>query len=315
MSGRRVVVVLGGNAFVSEGGPLTMAGQFAFAEAVLAKLLPLARPPIELVLSHGNGPQVGHMLSRAEKALGESYALPLEVCVAESEGELGYVLLQSLRNVLGAGDVRRPVASLLTEVRVDADDPAFAHPEKPIGPVYAEDRARELRAQGFALVHEPGRGHRRVVPSPEPREILDLEVIELLLERGVLVVAAGGGGIPVVREGGRQRGVEAVIDKDLSAALLAERLGAEMLLIVTGVPCAYLDYGRPAQRPLARVTPSEVRRLAAQGHFPPGNMGPKLEAAARFASRPGRRAVVCAPSNLTESLAGRAGTLVALEPA
>jgi carbamate kinase len=313
-SKRRVVVVLGGNAFMPPDGKLTMAGQFRFAHQALSALEPLFASDVELLLGHGNGPQVGFMLTRVEQSLGEAYALPLEVCVAESEGELGYVLLQSLSNVLSEMHRVRPVASLLTQVRVAADDPAFSNPTKPIGPVYDTVRADELAARGFVVKSDPGRGLRRVVPSPEPLEVIETAVIDRLLSLGVIVVAAGGGGIPVVRDQGALRGVEAVIDKDLTAALVGQAIGADLLVILTGVPCAYAAYGTREQRPLLRLTPDEVRALAREGHFPAGSMGPKMEAMARFAGAAGRRAVVCDPQSLPEALEGRAGTTVVQPP-
>jgi carbamate kinase len=291
-------------------GKLTMAGQFRFAHQALSALEPLFASDVELLLGHGNGPQVGFMLTRVEQSLGEAYALPLEVCVAESEGELGYVLVQSLSNVLSESSRVRPVASLLTQVRVAADDPAFSCPTKPIGPVYDAARANELRARGFVVKDDPGRGLRRVVPSPEPLEVIESAVIDRLLSSGVMVVAAGGGGIPVVRENGSLRGVEAVIDKDLTAALVGAAIGAELLVILTGVPCAYAAFRTRDQRPLLRLSPDEVRALAREGHFPAGSMGPKMEAMARFASAAGRRAVVCDPASLPEALEGLAGTTV-----
>ncbi|MBW2271188.1 MAG: carbamate kinase [Deltaproteobacteria bacterium] len=306
----RVVVALGGNAFARGGARLSMEGQFRFAHEALRQLSPLLGEEHRIVLCHGNGPQVGHMLIRVERSLGAAYAIPLEVCVAESEGELGYVLLQSLHNVLAEVGVRRPVASLLTQVVVDAADPAFANPTKPIGPGYEAEQAAELRARGFALVEDPDRGWRRVVPSPEPLEIVDLDVLAQLFERGVLVIAAGGGGIPVVREANKLEGVDAVVDKDLTAALLADRVGAELLVILTGVPCAYRNYGSERQAPLGRLSPARVGELLAEGHFPPGSMGPKMEAARRFVRRDGRRAIVCDPDALSAALRGEAGTRI-----
>ncbi|MGD8862499.1 MAG: carbamate kinase [Myxococcales bacterium] len=310
---QRVVAALGGNAFASRTGELTMAGQFELASAALQALSPLLQPRVQLLLAHGNGPQVGYILTRAEAALGAAYALPLSVCVAESEGELGYVLLQSLHNVLSELGIERPVASLLTQVLVSPGDPAFAAPSKPIGPVIAADRAEALRSRGFAVAEDRGRGLRRVVPSPEPLEVLDAALLARVLEMGAVVVAAGGGGIPVVREGGRLRGVAAVVDKDLTAALLAAALGAERLLILTDVPCAYRDFGTGRQAPLHELTPTQVRALAAEGHFPAGSMGPKMEAAARFASAPGRSALICDPPSLAAALRGEAGTRVTVE--
>lgn len=307
---RRVVVALGGNAFVRPGTPLTMAAQFDYAREALRSLAPLLAPSVGLLLVHGNGPQVGHMLTRVERALGEAYAVSLEVCVAETEGELGYVLARSLHDVLAELGITRPVASVLTQVVVGSDDPAFARPTKFIGPSYDDARADVLRAGGFPVAHDVGRGWRRVVASPEPRAVVEEQVLAALLGLGVIVVAGGGGGIPVVRRGARLEGVDAVIDKDLTAALVADRVGADLLVILTGVPCAYLGFGAPGARPLGRVTPDEVRAHAREGHFPDGSMGPKMEAAARFASVVGRRAVVCDPASLSRALTGEAGTIV-----
>jgi carbamate kinase len=306
----RAIVVLGGNAFVPRHGRLTMAGQFRFARAALSHLQPLFREDIQLLISHGNGPQVGHILIRVEEALGKAYSIPLEVCVAESEGELGYVLEQTLHNLLIEVGAARPIAGLLTQVVVDADDPAFANPTKPIGPFYSAPQAKALRRQGFEVREDAGRGFRRVVPSPRPREIVEVEVIRRLLDMRIIVIAAGGGGIPVVRENGRLRGVEAVVDKDLAAALLGETLGADLLVILTGVPCAYRHFGTAQQEPIRCITVGQARRLLEEGHFPPGSMGPKIEAAIQFADRPGRAVVICDPASLSGALAGHAGTVI-----
>lgn len=306
----RIVAALGGNAFAAPGRGLTMAGQFAYAEEALAHLLPLLAPDVELMLAHGNGPQVGHMLIRVEQALGEAYALPLEVCVAESEGELGYVLQQTLYNLMHARGVPRPVASVLTQVVVDPHDPGFAHPTKPIGPYYDAARAAALASEGFALVEEPGRGFRRVVASPRPLRVVEQVVIEDLLSDGVLVIAAGGGGIPVVETEGHLTGVDAVIDKDRAAALLADVLNADLLVILTGVPCAYLHYGTPQQVGLHRIPAHEARALLVDGHFPAGSMGPKIEAAVDFVNRASRTAIICDPPTLAAALRGEAGTII-----
>ncbi len=303
--------MLGGNAFAPPGAPLTMAGQFRFAEEALAMLGPLLGPEVELVVGHGNGPQVGHMLVRVEEALGKAYALPLEVCVAESEGELGYVLAQTLGNLCRERGAPRAVASLLTQVEVDAADPAFARPEKPVGPFYDRAEAAALEREGFSVRQDAGRGYRRVVPSPEPLAIIDVEVVSRLVSMGVIVIAAGGGGIPVTRDaGGLLHSIDAVIDKDLTAAMLADAIDADLLLILTAIDGAYLHHGEVGATRLARVSPDEVRALAAHGHFAPGSMGPKMEAAARFGSRAGRRTVICDPPSLALALEGRAGTTV-----
>jgi carbamate kinase len=304
------VIALGGNAFVAAGEPLTMGGQVRFAHAAMGALLPIFESGAEVVITHGNGPQVGYMLARVEQSLGAAYEIPLEVCVAESEGELGYVLAQSLHNVLAEHAIARPVVSILTQVEVDPNDPAFARPTKPIGPFYHEGRAMELRARGFAVAEDAGRGYRRVVPSPVPRAIVEADVVAKLLALGVVVVAAGGGGVPVVRRGERLEGVDAVIDKDRASALLAEHVGADLLLVLTGVPCAYTGFGTDAEAPIGRVTPAEVHALAARGHFPEGSMGPKMEAAADFVEATGGVAIVTDPTSVADALEGRAGTRI-----
>jgi carbamate kinase len=306
----RVVAALGGNAFVPAGGTLTAEGQLRFAREALSHLAPFFSPEVELLVTHGNGPQVGHQLDRAERSLGAAYALPLDVCVAQTQGELGYVLAQALRELMARRGVVRPVASLVTQVVVDPDDPAFHHPCKPVGPFLDPARAAALRATGAVVEDDAGRGLRRVVPSPEPKSVVEAEVVRRLLALGAAVVAGGGGGIPVISAGDGLRGVEAVVDKDLTSALLADDLGAELLAILTDVPCAYTDFRTPARTPVGRVGASRARALLAEGHFAPGSMEPKMEACARFASRHGRRAIVCDPPGLAAALRGEGGTIV-----
>lgn len=306
----RVVVALGGNAFVRPDGVLSMHDQFEFARRALLRLLPLFDSHLETLICHGNGPQVGYMLIRVDRALGDAYALPLEVCVAESEGELGYVLQQSLHNVLVTAGRPRPVVSVLTQVVVDAEDPDFDRPSKPIGPFYDAARAETLAEEGFVLMEDAGRGYRRVVPSPRPRAIVELNVLDRLLSDGVVVVAGGGGGIPVVDVQGSLHGVEAVVDKDLSSALMADQLGAQRLVILTAVPQAYTDFGTPAQAPIAEVSAAEARALLEGGHFAAGSMRPKFQAAVEFASKPGREAIICDPETLEAALAGEGGTRI-----
>ena len=306
----RAVVALGGNAFVRPGGPLTMQGQFEFAHSALTCLEPLLTEETQLLITHGNGPQVGHMLIRVEAALGQAYGMPLEVCVAESEGELGYVLQQTLHNLLVGRDRQRPIASLLTQVVVDPADPAFAAPSKPVGPFYDSHQAAALRNRGFPVHEDAGRGFRRVVPSPKPQAIVELDIIRQLLDAGVVAVAAGGGGIPVVRDDGRLAGVEAVVDKDLASAMLGQELAADLLVILTGVPCAYRDFNTSRQQPVAHITVDEGRQLIDEGHFAPGSMRPKMEAAVAFAATRGRRAIICNPQGLANALKGQGGTHV-----
>lgn len=312
---QRLVVSLGGNAFARSGEPLTMAGQFAFAERTLAPLAPILGSDTQVLVTHGNGPQVGFILTRVEEALGKAYRLPLEVCVAESEGEMGYLLQQTLYN-LGRG--HRPVATVLTQVVVDAKDPAFDSPSKPIGPCFDPGQTATLAAAGVPLLlDEAGRG-RRVVASPEPLRIVEAGVIARMLDLGVVAIAAGGGGIPVIEleaahgggAKGELQGIEAVVDKDLATALLATELDADRLVLVTGVEGVYRDFGTARPRLLRNADPDELESLAAQGQFPPGSMGPKVSAAIRYVRATGRPAVICQPSDLAAALTGEAGTVV-----
>jgi carbamate kinase len=271
--------------------------------------VPLVAAGHRVVIAHGNGLQIGHILIRVEQALGKAYGLPLEVCVAESQGEIGYLLEQALHNALTEQGLRRPVVGVLTQVVVDARDPAFGHPTKPVGPAFDQRGAEDLRRAGFTVVEEAGRGWRKVVASPRPLEIVDAEPIGWLLERGAVVIAAGGGGIPVVRSpDGRLQGVPAVIDKDCAAALLARTIGAQRLLILTGEPAVYLDYRNPGQRPLRTLDPEQARRHAAAGHFPPGSMGPKVASAVEFVEQGGELALITSVARLEAALRGEDGT-------
>jgi carbamate kinase len=306
----KLVISLGGNAFAGANEAMTMSGQFAFAAATLEPLSRFLDSDCQLLVTHGNGPQVGYILTRVEEALGKAYSLPLEVCVAESEGEIGYVLQQTLHN-LTCG--RHPVATLLTQVLVDENDPAFLNPTKPVGPWFELQQAATLEAAGIALVYDSdGRG-RRVVPSPRPTSIVEVQVIRKMLELGVIVIAAGGGGIPVVERNGRLEGVEAVVDKDLATALLAVAIGADLLVLVTGVPGVYTNFLSDDARLLEHIHPDELEALASAGHFPPGSMGPKVEAAIHYVRATGKRAVICQPGDLVQAIAGKLGTIVDAE--
>jgi carbamate kinase len=297
----RVVAALGGNALLHRGEPADAATQRRNVARAARSLAALADEH-DLVITHGNGPQVGLLALQAE-AYADVPPYPLDVLGAESEGMVGYLVEQGLRAELPG----REAATLLTQVVVDPDDPAFASPSKPIGPVYSAERARALAAERGWAVGRDGDGWRRVVPSPEPRWIVELEAIELLVDAGVVVICAGGGGVPVrALEDGRLEGVEAVIDKDLAAALLARELDADALLLLTDVSAVELDHGTPEARPLRSATPAELRALA----LPAGSMGPKAEAAARFVEGGGRLAAICSLDDAPAALAGEAGTLV-----
>jgi carbamate kinase len=248
-------------------------------------------------------------LLRSERASDQVYSQSLDVCDAVTQGEIGYLLQQSLHNELHAAGVRVPVATILSQAIVDADDPAMRHPTKPIGPFYsradAEERGRQL---GWQVVEDAARGYRRVVPSPDPIEIVEEPVIRGLLAQGVLVIAAGGGGIPVVRTPEGLKGVEAVIDKDRVSALLASRLGVDCFIISTDADCVYVDYRKPTQRPLGRVSAAEIGAYRAAGQFPPGNMGPKVESALRFLKNGGREVIITSYEHLRTAAHGGAGT-------
>lgn len=298
----RVVAALGGNALLRRGEPADAQLQRANVALAAASLAAIAREH-ELVVTHGNGPQVG-LLALQAAAYKDVRPYPLDVLGAESEGMIGYMLEQALVNELRDRDV----VSLLTQVAIDPADRAFQHPSKPIGPVYRREQARRLAAErGFDIAPD-GTSWRRVVPSPEPQRILEIEPIRILLASGVLVICVGGGGVPVARDAdGTLRGVEAVIDKDLAAAMLARDVDAQILLLLTDVPCIELDWGTPRARPLRAATPQQLRAL----DLAEGSMRPKAEAAARFAEH-GGRAVICALDAAAQALAGRAGTAVQL---
>jgi len=238
------------------------------------------------------------------------YFLPLHACGATTQGEIGYLLQQALAEALAEREIGRPVATVLTQVVVSASDPAFRRPTKPIGPFYTRAQADERRRDGWTLVEDPVHGFRRVVASPEPLEIVEAEVIRALVDRGVLVVALGGGGVPVIRRGNRLIGVDAVIDKDLASALLACRLGVERLVISTTVDYIAVDYGLPSERPLRIVTAEQLERYHRDGQFPAGSMGPKVEAALRFLRDGGSEVVVTSPTLLREAVMKGAGTHV-----
>ena len=303
----RLVVSLGGNAFARKGENMSMAGQFRFAADTLAPLASLITGETQLLVTHGNGPQVGYILTRVEEALDSAYTLPLEVCVAESEGEIGYVLQQTLHNI-GAG--RRPVATLLTQVVVDAADPAFSRPTKPIGPWFEAAQAERLQAANLPLVRDEAGRCRRVVPSPAPIRIVETSVIDKMLSLGVITIAAGGGGIPVIEKDRKLEGVEAVVDKDLATALLAIELGADRLVLVTDVDGVYENFAAANARRIESATPETLATLAAEGHFAEGTMGPKVAAAVQFVRTTGEKAVICQPKDLEAALNGNAGTIV-----
>ncbi len=267
----------------------------------------------EIVLTHGNGPQVGSILIQQES--GEPYVpgMPLDICVAESQGLIGYMIQQSLRNTLEAHGIQREVVTVITQVFVDEKDPAFQNPTKPVGPFYTYERAEKLRKEGITIVEDAGRGYRRVVPSPDPKQVLEAEVIKSLLKQGIIVIGVGGGGIPVGRKGlsgKEQYGIEAVIDKDLASEVLAESIEADCFIILTDVEKVALNYGEKDQKNLDILTVKEAETYLEEGHFAPGSMGPKILAAIRFLKAGGKRVIITSPEKFSETLKGKAGTQI-----
>lgn len=310
---RTVVIAIGGNSLISDSDHRTVSDQYAAAQQTCAHIAGmLEAEALRLVVTHGNGPQVGFILRRSELAAPELHMVPLDSCVADTQGALGYHLQCALRNEFTGRRLARTAATVVTQVRVDAGDPAFRRPDKPIGSFMTAAQAQAHREQdGWELVEDAGRGWRRVVASPAPRAVLELGVIRALLDAGIVVVACGGGGIAVVEDAsGRIQGVPAVIDKDLASSLLAHELGAELLIISTAVEQVCLDFGKPTQRSLDRMTLAEARRYIAEGHFKPGSMLPKMQAVVAFLEQGGGEAIITDPAHLTAAIAGHAGTRI-----
>lgn len=311
---RTAVIAIGGNSLIKDKQHQTVPDQFAATDETCAHIADILQQGWRVVITHGNGPQVGFILLRSELASHVLHSVPLDSCGADTQGALGYMIQQLLGNRLGEVGVDIPVTTVVTQVVVDGDDPAFKSPTKPIGPFYDEEKARLYeREHGWAVMEDAGRGWRRVVPSPIPREIVELEAIKTLLEAGFVVIAVGGGGIPVVRDKeGKLRGVEAVIDKDYASSLLASGIDADLFLVSTAVEKVYLNYGQPSQKPLDRVTVAEAKHYLGEGHFPPGSMGPKIEAVIQFLERGGEEALITSPENLARALRGETGTRITL---
>jgi carbamate kinase len=306
-----VVAAIGGNALAATDGVGSPSEWFDALARALPPLVELVDAGHQLVLTHGNGPQVGDEMLRMEIAKPVMPALTLDLCVAETEGSLGYAIQQVLGNLLRARGIRRDVASVITQIVVDADDPAFRSATKPIGPFYTKAQAtRMAREHGWNVVDDAGRGWRRVVPSPRPVRVVEAQLIRALVDAGVVPIAGGGGGIPVVETDKGLRGVEAVIEKDRTTGVLARELGADRVLFLTGVDRVAVGWGTPAQRWLDRLPVREARALLAAGEFPPGSMGPKVEAAVDFIERGGSAAVITSLDCVSDAVAGRAGTQI-----
>ncbi len=310
MDSRRAVIALGGNAMTGPDGSATPAAQQAALAVAAGAIAEVVAAGVEVVLTHGNGPQVGNLLVKNEMAASVVPPVPLDWCVAQTQATVGFTLTDELDAALAARGLDRRTAALVTRTLVDPADPHFAAPSKPIGRYLPAEEAARFVALGQLWEDRGPRGWRRVVASPEPRSVVDAPAVAALLAAGFVVVCAGGGGVPVVAER-PMRGVEAVIDKDLTAALLARELGADTLVIATDVRNVVLGFGTDAERPLGRVTPAELRAHAAAGEFGRGSMGPKVEAALRFVEGGGERAVITSLENIADAVTGNAvGTVI-----
>ncbi len=307
----RVLIALGGNAITGPDGDAAPDAQTEAITEAMESVADLVAAGVDVVLTHGNGPQVGNLLVKNELSAAVVPPVPLDWCGAQTQGTIGFLILDALDVALQRRSAVHPVAVVVTRTRVDADDPAFCKPTKPVGRYLPKAQAQVLIEHGQTWEDRGERGWRRVVPSPEPLEILDVPAVRGLLGQGFVPVAAGGGGIPVVRDDdGTLCGVEAVIDKDLAAAVLGAALDVDVLVIATDVDNAVLGWGTPQARPLGPVSTAELRAHAAQGHFSSGSMGPKVEAALRFVERGGKRAIITSLHNIGPAVTGDAGTLV-----
>ena len=305
---RRVLIALGGNAlFDSDGGNNIDPTRL---NQVCQQIVQVVEAGYQPILTFGNGPQVGQLLEMAEcHTLPPKWPIPLDVCVSWTQAEIGYAITKYLHNALAEKGLTRPLVEVNTTVIVQADDPAFLNPTKPIGNFFDETMSEALaKERGWMMKEDSGRGWRRVVPSPMPRGILEQTAIQALVDSGCIVMCGGGGGIPVMFEDGYIRGVEAVIDKDFTACLLAQMLGIDDCVICTGVDYVYLNYGKPDQKQLTQVSVSEGRGYLDQGHFPPGSMGPKVHALLNFVAAGGQRAIITQLERLTDALNGQSGT-------
>ena len=313
---KRLVIAIGGNATHPENISGTSAEQKVIAKQTADALLPLALLGTELVITHGNGPVVGKILMRQALTRDRIPPMSLDICVAHSQGGIAYLLMQALENALREADNPRHVACLLTQVEVDATDPAFKTPTKYVGPFFTEEQSKAVATElGWNMKQDGARGWRHVVPSPIPKHICDISLIEVLSKRGTIVIAGGGGGIPVVRgPKGVRHGIDAVIDKDLTTQHMANILHIDTIMLLTAVPKIAINFGKPSQKFLDRVTLPELKSLNAEGHFPPGSMGPKIDAAIRFLERGGKRVVIGQLTEAVAALKGETGTHIVHVP-
>ncbi len=306
------VIAFGGNALLRPQDHGTQEEQFTLAWKATRWLVEIIHRGYELAIVHGNGPQVGNIMIQVEEAVTKIPPQSLDVCVAQTQGSMGYMLQNQLRNRFNEEQLDKEIAALLTEVVVDRDDPAFENPSKPVGPYFTSYRANLLmQEQGWQMVEDSGRGWRKVVPSPKPREVLGSTVLRKLIEEGVVLIAGGGGGIPVYQDvGGYYRGVEAVIDKDYVASILARDLDADLFIVLTQVPMVAENFGRPNQRWLRQLPVERAKQMLESNQFPPGSMGPKIRAAIEFVEATGKEVLITDAEHLKAALARESGTFI-----
>lgn len=308
---RIALVALGGNSLIADPSKISFADQYATVKAAISNLLELIKLEYGLVITHGNGPQVGFTLLRSHLARNRLPEIPLDAANALTQAEIGYMIQLALKNELARSKINRLVTTIVTQVIVDKNDPSFENPTKPIGPFYTKKEAFMLQKElGWILKEDAGRGFRRFVASPEPLEIVEAQSILTLLQAGVIVIAAGGGGIPVIKTNSGFTGIAAVIDKDLASSLLASTIGAGLFLISTSVEKVYQNYNRPDQKPIDEMTVAEAKSLYRDGHFAVGSMGPKIDAAIRFLDKGGKLVIITNPTNIAAAIKGNAGTKI-----
>jgi len=309
---KKVVIALGGNALQARGEAATSENELKNVLVTARHIAEIIDEGYQVIISHGNGPQVGRILLQNEAGKNITPPMPMDVCGAMTQGMIGYHIQQGLSQVLREKGIDKPVVTVVTQVEVSSEDPAFQNPSKPVGAFYTEEEAMQIqREKGYTMMKDANRGYRRVVPSPKPLKIIEIDTVRRLSDEGKVVVAAGGGGIPVCKEAGKYVGIEAVIDKDFASEVLAEQLDADVLLILTEVENVCLNFGKANQQILSHVTTAELDKYAAEGHFAPGSMLPKVQAASKFVhSKPGRIAVITSLENAVNGINGVKGTIV-----
>ncbi len=311
MTRKLAVIAIGGNSLIKDKTHKTVPDQYDAAQETGKHIADLVEEGWTVAITHGNGPQVGFILRRSELAAHELHEVPLDFCGADTQGAIGYMLQQILFSEFKRRNLDKQAVTVVTQVLVDANDPAFTNPNKPIGSFMDEQIAKRRKTEGWHVVEDAGRGWRRVVPSPIPQKVIEVDAVTNLLDKGFIVITVGGGGIPVVEhKDGALKGVAAVIDKDRASALLAGSIQAKLFLISTSIDKVYLNFGKPDQTPIDQMTVTEARKYLKEGHFAPGSMAPKIESVIKFIENGGEQAIITIPENMTRALKGEAGTRI-----